>query len=158
MLAFPCLFVSYSAKQLLIQIFTVDKQIQKINRCVLQMYLTKITSLVMREASSGAEPQGGSERLWMPFPAPAVGVRGAQRGAQRDRSYLRHRSCWWDVTDGSGGWGQGAWVCAGGCELTTAPRVGAKDQRVDFRVHGGGTHARGDLTPGMEMGPRHLGH
>lgn len=28
--------------------FTVDKQIQKISRCVLQMYLTKITSLPTR--------------------------------------------------------------------------------------------------------------
>ena len=61
----------------------------------------------------------------------------------------------------------GRGVCAGGRELTAAPRVGAKksqrsgshmDQRVDFRVHGGGTQALGDLTPGMEMGPRHLGH
>lgn len=47
---FPCLFVSYSVKRLLIQIFTVDKQIQKINRCVLQMYFTKITSLVTRRS------------------------------------------------------------------------------------------------------------
>lgn len=46
-----CLSVSSSVKRLLIQIFTVDKQIQKINRCVLQMYLTKITSLVMRRSS-----------------------------------------------------------------------------------------------------------
>jgi hypothetical protein len=45
-LPFPCLFVICSVKQLLIQIFTVDKQIQKINRCVLQMSLTKITSFV----------------------------------------------------------------------------------------------------------------
>jgi hypothetical protein len=40
-------------KQLLIQIFTVDKQIQKTNRCVLQMHLTKITSLVMRRIRGG---------------------------------------------------------------------------------------------------------
>lgn len=52
-LPFPCLFVICSAKQLLIQSFTVDKQIQKINRCVLQMSLTKITSLVTTQSIRG---------------------------------------------------------------------------------------------------------
>lgn len=47
-LSLSCLFVSCSVKHLLIQIFTVDKQIQKINRCVLQMYLAKITSPMVR--------------------------------------------------------------------------------------------------------------
>lgn len=52
-LPFLCLFVICSAKQLLIQSFTVDKQIQKINRCVLQMSLTKITSLVTTQSIRG---------------------------------------------------------------------------------------------------------
>lgn len=41
-------------KQLLIQIFTVDKQIQKINRCVLQMHSAKITSVVVAGMEDGA--------------------------------------------------------------------------------------------------------
>lgn len=43
-----------SVKQLLIQIFTVDKQIQKINRCVLQMHSAKITSVVVAGMEDGA--------------------------------------------------------------------------------------------------------
>lgn len=64
-LPLPCLFVSCSAKQLLIQIFTVDKQIPKINRCVLQMSLTKITSLVTRSI------RGWSKRMLYTICPPA---------------------------------------------------------------------------------------
>lgn len=53
-----CLFVSCHVKQLPVRISTVDKQIQKINRCVLQMHFTKIISLLLRRSISRLSREG----------------------------------------------------------------------------------------------------